>query len=504
MSSSQQPKSIISDTNEVVSEFTYMLEKSHQLFNQLRDLSPLSTNKQWQNYFQNTFELFSRLWRFQQTNRQILNDEYKLKRYEIGEIASKIGQLYYHYYLRTSDTTYLYESKVFYDAIRDRQYFNSLFELKNPALIVKKLRYYCRYCIVSLLCNDLKLTHDLYTELQQLIDQYATTFQSDDTKEWQLVLQEITAFTKCLHDAAPVHIPLTSMRLSVANPPITGLTLSESVIIGGHSSQIKCSELTVDMFRMLQLLEVNKSNSSANSVANPLFPKKYLLYKPSFPSLLTFLAGAFKSAQSTLFIYISSDAFSQKIVDTKNGNLQSFTSFYNVGLSCIDTSNVVNEDGIIKPSALYPLDILPLTRKPLLLMIDSPGNRKFNLPNLHKMPLLILQSPSDLPTKFHDYTKYGSLYTLFIYSPLLGFLHVADGLEISQEIHDKVEEIIVNLKKLVTLNLLEYNTDDGAYNLNIQPFLNDDYLRNIIVNHLTTHMILSIHSSFESEFVLDY
>jgi hypothetical protein len=56
---------------------------------------------------------------------------YDLKRWEIGELASKIGQLYYHYYLRTSETNYLHESFVFYEAIRDRNYFKDVLEAKK-------------------------------------------------------------------------------------------------------------------------------------------------------------------------------------------------------------------------------------------------------------------------------------------------------------------------------------------------------------------------------------
>eukprot|EP00835_Amoeboradix_gromovi_P000106 NODE_4_length_55019_cov_0.425091.p8 type:complete len:497 gc:universal NODE_4_length_55019_cov_0.425091:20052-18562(-) len=484
------------EASETVAEFTHMLEKSHQLFNQLRDLSPLSVNKQWQTYFQKTFELFSRLWRFQQTHRQILNDEYRLKRYEIGEIASKIGQLYYHYYLRTSDTTYLYESKVFYDAIRDRQYFNNLFDLKNPTLVVKKLRYYCRYCIVCLLCNELDLTCQLYLELQKLIDQYSSTFQGDDSKEWILVLQEIASFTKCLQDSSVRNLKPESMRLSVANTPSTG-ALSESIIIGGIGSQIKCSELTVDMYRILQLLEVNKSNSSANSVANPLFPKKYLLYKPSFSTLLTYLAGAFKQAQSTIFIYISSES-----VLYSNDMSDNISSLFEYGLNCLDVSNHSLDKNAVDSSVLYPSDLVPFTRKPLLLMIDCQSSRKFNLPNLYRMPLLILSSPSDLPSKFKDYVKYGSLYTLFIYSPLLGFLHISNGLEAKTEVYDKISLLIGDLKQLITLRLLEYKGTEDSFVNNIEPFLKDDYLRNMIVNHLTACMIMSAHLMFANESVI--
>jgi hypothetical protein len=50
-----------------------------------------------QSYFGRTFDIYTKLWKFQQQHRVILDTRYGLKRWQIGEIASKIGQLYYHY-----------------------------------------------------------------------------------------------------------------------------------------------------------------------------------------------------------------------------------------------------------------------------------------------------------------------------------------------------------------------------------------------------------------------
>lgn len=80
----------------VVAEFCHLLEKSKQLFNGLRDL-PQYGHKQWQGYFGRTFDIYTKLWKFQQQHRAILDARYGLKRWQIGEVASKIGQLYYHY-----------------------------------------------------------------------------------------------------------------------------------------------------------------------------------------------------------------------------------------------------------------------------------------------------------------------------------------------------------------------------------------------------------------------
>lgn len=82
--------------HKIVTEFDQLLETSRQLFNGLRDL-PQHGHKQWQVYFGRTFDVYTKLWKFQQQHRQILDSKYGLKRWQIGEIASKIGQLYYHF-----------------------------------------------------------------------------------------------------------------------------------------------------------------------------------------------------------------------------------------------------------------------------------------------------------------------------------------------------------------------------------------------------------------------
>ena len=84
------------EERKIVAEFVHLLEKSKQLFNGLRDLPPYG-HKQWQGYFGRTFDIYTKLWKFQQQHRTILDARYGLKRWQIGEIASKIGQLYYHY-----------------------------------------------------------------------------------------------------------------------------------------------------------------------------------------------------------------------------------------------------------------------------------------------------------------------------------------------------------------------------------------------------------------------
>lgn len=74
-----------------------------------------------------------------------------MERWEIGDIASKIGQLYYNYYLRAAEIRFLHESYVFYEAIRSRAYFAQ--SATDPNLAIKQLRYFARFIIICLLLN---------------------------------------------------------------------------------------------------------------------------------------------------------------------------------------------------------------------------------------------------------------------------------------------------------------------------------------------------------------
>ncbi|KAA3670869.1 uncharacterized protein DEA37_0000931, partial [Paragonimus westermani] len=73
----------------VVSEFCHLLEKSKQLLNGLRDL-PQHGHKQWKAYFWRTFDVYTKLRKFQQQYRLKPDELCRLKRWQMGEVASKI------------------------------------------------------------------------------------------------------------------------------------------------------------------------------------------------------------------------------------------------------------------------------------------------------------------------------------------------------------------------------------------------------------------------------
>lgn len=126
--------------------------------------------------------------------------------------------------------------------------------------------------------------------------------------------------------------------------PHMTLSLQEIIIVGSACEQAKFSELTMDMFRMVQTLEREPSESNhmhgymPPGVHAPLDsspatkmpytdqcskgflengekrnyrdnPHKYLLYKPSISQLLVFLSSGFKELPpgGALLLYMSAD-----------------------------------------------------------------------------------------------------------------------------------------------------------------------------------------------------
>lgn len=126
-------------------------------------------------YFYKVFKVYTQLWKFQQENRQKLV-EAGLRRWEIGEIASRIGQLYFGQYMQTSDANYLSESYIFYEAILTREYFKEgMFQDVNIAN--KQLRFLARFIMVCLVLNRREMVQQLVNQLKVLVDECKRAFQ---------------------------------------------------------------------------------------------------------------------------------------------------------------------------------------------------------------------------------------------------------------------------------------------------------------------------------------
>lgn len=215
----------------------------------------------------------------------------------------------------------------------------------------------------------MKLVKDLIREFSQSLNDYSHVYEPEAQLEWSLVLQEIKAFIDAESMVAimsgPNHsegpgIQLTlSQRLSSSNVPqplkmpVGKLFLSEALIVGNYQHQIKFSELTIDMYRLMQILErepneqlqlynqqqqqqqlnaspnhhlygdnskVQQQTKSFNMLVRPTFnsqqaqgikgsPHKYLLFRPTFSQLFLFLASGFKELpqNGVLLLYLSAD-----------------------------------------------------------------------------------------------------------------------------------------------------------------------------------------------------
>jgi len=546
--------------DKIVQEFGHLLEKSKQLFNGLRDL-PQYGHKQWQPYFGRTFDVYTKLWKFQQQHRVLLDKKYGLKRWQIGEIASKIGQLYYHFYIRTSETNYLNEAFAFYSAIRTRAYYSKVNREEKPDLMVKKLRYYARFIVVCLLLKKTKIMRELVRELSRQIDEYVKAYDPDDSLEWQLVLNEISTFIDVDNQLSIDQIPLTlSYRLtnSLVPPLPPGsekilsntnlLSLEEILIIGNYQDQIKFSELTLDMYRMLQALERQPIDSptgsderttiqspapTANHQQRDIYnfmdgdiqtrpnPHKYLLYKPTFCQIYAFTASAFKELPSNgiLLLYISADGYDTHLkskieqsydfggLKTNNRRDDAATSptsppntlakktspSFSSTVGSLNPSNPIS-NSIKESHNIFPGDLYPFLRKPLFLIIDSNNSIAFqNMPNLFGQPFISLLSPIKLPAAFHDFQNKGSLFTLFLTSPTFAFCFVCHLTELTSDLWNVCQEQIQRILTEITKIFLKSKLVDNT----IYQFFADEFLRLFLVRFVFCYAVLRLHRAFK-------
>ncbi|CAO3667386.1 unnamed protein product [Umbelopsis vinacea] len=561
----------------LVEEFQYLLEKSQSLFAGLRDLPPTGSNRQWKPYFEKTFEVYTKLWKFQQIHRAILEDKshYGLKRWEIGEIASKIGQLYYHYYLRTSETNYLNEASVFYQAIHDRQYFKDILDVRNSALMIKKMRYYARFIVVCLLLNNNDDIRHLISELEAFVDEYVKTFKPADANEWHMVIEEITTFMDAEKklipinaEKKPVHVAHRLPAYSKYKQTTPKLRLQEAILVGNYQNQIKFSELTLDMYRMLQSLEkeptsirpgstvapapgsvaattnemadadkkdappsskVQKlddqstvkstpsaaqtsnvpvagatagTNTSSDRIAKRVNPHKYLLHRPSLSQLMVYISTAFKdiSDTSAMLLYLSADGLPKREDSTTAADAIDKTVKhvgYNAGITTSQRKqNEKGPDVSNFVGGLYPGDLIPFTRKPMFLIVDSNNSWAFkDMINVFDQPLMAILSPTEYPSSVQDKSEIGSLFTLFLHAPLLGFCAVSDIGNLEQTNWNQCVAKVNDIEAKITDLLYTHPEIDAS----VLRFMQDDFLRSFIVRTVLCTVILRYHLSFKEE-----
>ena len=161
--------------DDVARTFRALVEGADRKFARVRDV-PAYGRQGPNHYFQKVFKAYTRLWTYQQENRAKLVDS-GLQRWEIGEIASRIGQLYFGQYMRTSEVRFLLEAYIFYEAILNRDYFEgSKGSVRDRGVRFKELRFYVRFLLVSLILNRSEMGKLLVDRFTALVDDSIATF----------------------------------------------------------------------------------------------------------------------------------------------------------------------------------------------------------------------------------------------------------------------------------------------------------------------------------------
>uniref|UniRef100_A0A182PLV3 Protein SCAI n=1 Tax=Anopheles epiroticus TaxID=199890 RepID=A0A182PLV3_9DIPT len=436
----------------IVLEFCHLLEKSKQLFNGLRDL-PQYGHRQWQAYFGRTFDVYTKLWKFQQQHRLVLDSKYE----------------------------------------------------------------------------------------------------PEDQLEWSLVLEEIKGFIKAESAVAVLHADTNPIVLSHRLSPLTTppcertphmtLSLQEILIVGSACEQAKFSELTMDMFRMLQTLEREPTDAMHPMIGHPMAhggphdaspaasrmpygvpgskgyvengdrrtmrdnPHKYLLYKPSLSQLMVFLSSGFKELPpgGALLLYMSADGCFSTTKHPQDYGYELGGLATSVKRDAVDSGLSVrgkSSAGYKEPHCLYPGDLYPYTRRPLFIIIDSDNSFVFqHIPRYFGQPLVILMSPQDIPANYQDLQHHGSLFTLFLHSPMTAMCYICNVGDVPihhwERCQSYVDRFVTEASRLVTrCRMDEIEQGIGYIDSSYVQFFGDDFLRTLILRFVFCDVALRLHRGF--------
>ncbi|KAK4356279.1 hypothetical protein RND71_025250 [Anisodus tanguticus] len=491
--------------------FRALVETAEKKYARVRDLPAYGQWKTSNHNFHKVFKAYMKLWKYQQEHRTKLI-EYGLQRWEIGEIASRIGQLYFSQYMRTSEARFLLESCIFYEAILNRKYFEGS---RNDRMVrFKELRFYARFLKVSLILNRSEMVKLLVEQFKAIVDDSKAAFPGTNFKEWRLVVQEIVRFTR-VHSPSPDARPLRYCALFDSHPSSRQyvarfhakkvLKFRDALLTSYHKNEAKFAELTLDTFRMLQSLEWEPSGSfyqrspveprengavTDQSITSGLIdinlaaemmdpalppnPKKAVLYRPSVPLLISVVATMCEELppESVVLIYISASGnTTQSTTSHTESSSSSRKSSKNSALSRISYEqksalheNYINTNGdtgqyfenclCLGPSRsggsnnLYPGDLIPFTRRPLFLIIDSDNSDAFKV--LHgaergeRSALFLSPLRPSFKNPGTDVTQTGSQFTLFLSAPIQAFCQLVGFVSSDKDMdcYDEADGII--------------------------------------------------------------
>ncbi|KAF2283946.1 hypothetical protein GH714_017497 [Hevea brasiliensis] len=451
-----------------------------------------------------------RLWKYQQENRSKLV-EAGLNRWEIGEIASRIGQLYFNQYMRTSDARFLVEAYVFYEAILHRKYFEGA-KAKDIGVRFKELRFYARFLLVSLILNRTEMVQFLVDRFRALVDDSKSNFRETNFKEWKLVVQEIVRFMEVntafanvrtlrycfLFDSHPTSRPYVA-RYHARKV----LKFQDAILTGYHRNEIKFAEITLDTYRMLQCLEWEPNGSFYQkhpvesvyqkhpvesyengtvmaTICEELPPEGIMLN--IYQSQVESSGGSWKSSKNKVVSGTSSEQNSYASESHTNGKRDS--SDYH------DNYLWLGPRGTAGSNTLYPGDIIPFTRRPLFLIIDSDSSHAFKAERGEPSALLLSPlKPTFKNVAGVDTTHNGSQFTFFLTAPLQAFYQMVGLSSVSTDtdVYNDAEEMLSNAFSEWEVVLCTSNSLDLVW----AQVLSDPFLRRLILRFIFCRSVLS-------------
>ena len=175
----------VGDAASAYRTFRTLVEAADRKFGRVRDLQAYEKDTS-PHYRRKVFQAYTKAWRFQQEHRKELIAG-GMRRWEIGDVASRIGQLYYGQYVRTSDVRFLGEAYVFYEAILSRGYFErgkagiGVWRGKQDLLSdlgvrFKELRFYARFVLVAIFLGRKDLVASLVDRWTALVEHCRIAF----------------------------------------------------------------------------------------------------------------------------------------------------------------------------------------------------------------------------------------------------------------------------------------------------------------------------------------
>ncbi|KAJ4833657.1 hypothetical protein Tsubulata_001293 [Turnera subulata] len=577
--------------------FQALAESAEKKFARVRDVPLYGTGgphpQQGNYHFGKVFKAYMRLWKYQQENRPALVDA-GLNRWEIGDIAGRIAQLYFTQYMRTSQPRFLLESYVFYEAILNRNYFD---HTRDLALRFKKLRFYARFSLVALILNRNDTVRLLVDGFRALVHDSLSSFPETNFKEWKLVVQEIVRFIEvdtAFANVRPLRYSVLFDSHPVSRPYVARfhakkvLKFKDALLMSYHRHEVKFAELTLDTYRMLQCLEwepggsfhqkhpvesiyqkhMGESNANGSMIDHsgpsglidmnlaadltdpslPPNPRKAILYRPSATHLLAVMATICEDLppESIMLIYLSASGKggpkNVSHVESSGGSRKYSNNKIASGISSekqsvvadchsngkressdyYDSYLVLGPKGNEGSNVLYPGDLIPFTRRPIFLIIDSDNSHAFKAdtgnhacysqdtvkkPGIHVLHgvergetaalLLSPPKPAFRNVSGVDITRNGSQFTFFLTAPLQALCQMVgiSSPDTDTDVYNDAEEILSTAFSEWEVILCTSKNLDLVW----AQVLSDPFLRRLILRFIFCRSVLSAFCASEDE-----